>query len=69
MEQIKKISYKWYSRNKRNFGGKRTKDDENNIIIDAFNYFIKNKIITIDKKDMKLVFAIKYNICDFTTKD
>ena len=31
---------------------KKSKDDEINNIIDAFNYYIKNKIITIDKKDM-----------------
>ena len=36
--------------------------DEINIIIDAFNYFLKNKIITIDKKDMIVVFTIKQKI-------
>ena len=35
---------------------KKSKDDEINIIIDSFNYFMKNKIITIDKKDMIIVF-------------
>ena len=33
--------------------------DEINIIIDAFNYFIKNKIIMIDKKDMTFYLWLK----------
>ena len=56
MEQIQKISYNWYRRNKRNQVEKKSKDVEINILIDAFNYFIKNKKIMIDKKDMILVF-------------
>ena len=56
LEQIQKISYNWYRRNKRNQVEKKSKDVEINILIDAFNYFIKNKNIMIDKKDMILVF-------------
>ena len=56
MEQIQKISYNWSRRNKRNQVEKKSKDVEINILIDAFNYFIKNKKIMIDKKDMILVF-------------
>lgn len=58
MEQIKKISYRRYRRKKEILMEKKQKDDKINIIIEAFNYSIKIKII-MKKKDMILVFTKK----------
>ena len=58
MEQIKKISYRRYRRKKEILMEKKQKDDKINIIIEAFNYSMKIKII-MKKKDMISVFTKK----------